>query len=44
MIEEDILDPQSIMDFNVWYHMEEPPDPTLHDTMLEGIERGWHGR
>ena len=44
MMEEDILDPQSIMDFNVWYHMEEPPDPMLHDAMLEGIEREWHGR
>ena len=44
MVEDDILDPQSIMDFSVWYHMEEPPDHLVHDSMVEGIEREWHGR
>ena len=44
LIEDDVLDPQSIMDFNAWYHMEEPPNQQLHDEMVEGIEKEWHAR
>ena len=44
LIEDDVLDPQSIMDFNTWYHTEEPPNQQLHDEMVEGIEKEWHAR
>ena len=44
LIEDDILDPASIMDFNVWYHRQEPLNQEVHDAMLPEIESAWHGR
>ena len=39
LTEEDVIDPKSIMDFNVWYHMEEPPNQKINDAMVECIEK-----
>ena len=44
LIEDDILDPQSIMDFNEWFHRQCPPDDNLHQELLSGVETDWRGR
>ena len=44
LIEEDILDPQHIMDFNAWVHHESPPNQNLHDELISGVEKDWYGR
>ena len=44
LIEDDILDPQSIMDFNEWFHRQSPPDETLHQELLPGVESDWRSR
>ena len=44
LIEDDVLDPQSIMDFNEWFHRQEPPDEHLHQELLPQVEADWRGR
>ena len=39
-----MLDPQSIVEFNTWFHREDPPCEELHEKLLEGIEKAWHQR
>ena len=33
-IEEDVMDPQSIMYFNAWVHHEAPPNQNLHGELI----------
>ena len=44
LIEDEILDPQSIMDFNEWFHRQSPPDERLHQELLSGVGSDWRGR
>ena len=44
LIEDDVLDPQNIMDFNEWFHRQHPPDENLHKELLPEIEADWRGR
>ena len=32
------------MDFNEWFHRQSPPDETLHQELLPGVESDWRGR
>ena len=34
-----LLDAQSILDFNAWFHREDPPDQELHNVLLPIIEQ-----
>ena len=38
LIEADILDPQSIIEFQEWVHMTEPPNQELHESMMPHVE------
>ena len=44
LIEDDILSPQSIMNFNEWFHRQDPPDEKLHKELLPQIEADWRNR
>ena len=44
LIEKDLLDPQSIMDFHTWLHCEEPPDEDIHEQMLPHVDDMFHTR
>ena len=44
LIEDDVLDPKNIMDFNDWFHRQDPPDENLHKELLPQIETEWRSR
>jgi len=44
LIENDVLKPQSIMDFNEWFHRQDPPDEVLHQELLPQVEAEWRSR
>ena len=44
LIENDLLDPQSIMDFHSWLHCEEPPDPEIYKQMRPHVDDMFHTR
>ena len=44
LIERDLLSPESIMEFNEWFHRQHPPDEALHQELLPQVETEWRGR
>ena len=44
LVERDLLDPQSIMDFNSWLHCEEPPDLDTYEQLLPRVDEMFHTR
>ena len=44
LIKNDLLDPQSIMDFQAWLHCEEPPNEEIHQEMLPKVDHMFHNR
>ena len=44
LIEDDLLSPASIVEFNTWFHREDPPNEQLHEELLPEIEKEWGTR
>ena len=44
LVENNLLSPESVMEFNTWIHREEPPDEKVHEEMLSSVEASWHTR